>query len=446
MRKMVLLVCGCMLFVACTSKQIVVEKKKQELHIAFTDFVQIQALGFDNQSSLERNKTDIVDLFEILHPHISVRVSTVYDTELGSQALMNYMNSIDPPDVVFFQKSDLSALLENNMLEPLNSLIDNKEVSLAPPVVETLTTYAKDGLLYALSPFYLGSVLYLNKALFEQMNVPVPEEDSRWTWNDLNLFAEDIKGPNQFGAVSRYGWAELAAQRGIAIQKNGKMAVQTTAWEEVFSLAAQLAKESKKMEALPLSIERQISEEGGEEKSNGEWFLTGKLGMYIGRTSFMEKIKMYNEYVERNKTGEKIDVAIRAVPTFAQQPNTGLEMQFQGLMGMSTKTQNTEAAQEFIRFLHSEQWAIRKRAAFPQFRTTFQGQGDPESNEEFYPVLPVGKEEEFHYDLTEIGNEQFQEVIAQKKTVRQALSQWQEIGSKVLEAETNKKGKSDAGL
>jgi multiple sugar transport system substrate-binding protein len=174
-------------------------------------------------------------------------------------------------------------------------------------------------------------------------------------------------------------------------------------------------------------------------------FMSGRVAMTIMNYGQLSQIINANKSADTIKGYTKIDWDVVTVPSHPSAPDVVANIGFSNLMAINAKSTNVADAWKFLEFSNGEKWAqlkshssyqmvARKKYITPKEGTEFH-------IEAFYNIKqsPIVDENKIYqekpsiYTVQQIGQNVFQEVAAGKKTVKEALKEWQTKGDLVLQ-------------
>ncbi|OMF22743.1 ABC transporter substrate-binding protein [Paenibacillus sp. FSL H8-0548] len=430
--------------------------------------------GSDNEPYFRQQYTD---MFEISHPNIEFEIvgAINYDEQRFEQTdpskpytqpdtyekMKGMLNGTNPVDVVVIDYSMLRRMTQDNLLQPLDTLVTQDKFDLTdyvPTVIEGIKAVG-DGNLYALTPTFSSSALYYNKKLFADAGIAPPTDKMQWA-DVLNLARQVSSGEGEdrkFGfSFNRwqsdgYSSAQLysqALQLKMWDDKVEKMLVNSDQWEDVWSTVASLYKEEivPTQEFINKIYEKQ-STEGVNDPFYGDLFIKGKVAMTIGEYGYINELKKASDNASKIKDFEPVDWDVVTVPVHPNDPNVGGNIALSQLMAINSKAQNDKDAWEFIKFSNSKEWAkLKSRSLYEmvarkEFLTPIGGmQYNIDAFTTLKPLMPTNTDDEKIYrenpgiwEAQQPGYELFQEVINGTKSAREALTEWETRGNAVLE-------------
>jgi multiple sugar transport system substrate-binding protein len=143
--------------------------------------MRVQASGGDGELGAVR---ELVAAFEQANPEVAVELVGVPDQGDHIAKLSTAFAGGNPPDVFLLNYRRLGPFVERGVLAPVQLGPLAEEDFFAPP----LEAFTYDGQLACLPQNVSSSVAYINTALFEQADVPLPDDD--WTWGDLEAASQ----------------------------------------------------------------------------------------------------------------------------------------------------------------------------------------------------------------------------------------------------------------
>lgn len=126
-------------------------------------------------------------------------------TKLETQASGSVM-----PDIFFMNGPNFMKFASNNVLEPIDDLVDSKKIDLSDYPQSLIDLYTYDGKLYGLPKDWDLTALWYNKEMFDDAGVDYPTDE--WTWDDMADAAEKLtnKEKGVWGIAS-----QVATQEGL---------------------------------------------------------------------------------------------------------------------------------------------------------------------------------------------------------------------------------------
>lgn len=136
------------------------------------------------------------------HPGLEVQIESIPANY--KEKILTYIASGEPPDVFLLDSVIIPALLNKGILLDLRPYLDSLHITPADYFPNVLNIFAKGEQLYALPKDFTPIVMYYNKLLFDQADLPYPS--SHWTWEDyLRLSQQLTKDTNGDAIIDQYG-------------------------------------------------------------------------------------------------------------------------------------------------------------------------------------------------------------------------------------------------
>lgn len=453
---------------ACTSSHSGVDEEQRVLRIGYMS-------GDSNYDDYMR--TQYTDLFEFTHTNIEIELVPAVDwskqryqtpTEGEPYKEPNYLESMkeliqsdNPPDLVFVDYDVLGALTQDNMLQPLESFMQEDEFSvegIVPTVVNGIKAQG-DNKLYALAPTFSTSALIYNRAIFDEQGVPYPTD--KMTWGEIFNLARQLShgegGERVYGfGFSRYAYEDLfygmdayiaPLQLRILDDAAESMLVDSGAWERAWDTLIQLKQEK----ILPEPQEMSYMDNAPRIMNpyEGDAFMSGKLAMSIIHYSQLNEIISANDNAQNLENFTPIQWDVVTMPVHEEAPDVGGFISMDPIMGIAANAQNPEDAWEFIKFHNSDDWAKLKSRSMSMMvsrEAHIKTREDLDYNiKAFYTLTPTRSViNSFNLELdpmirqnlwqvTQLGQTKMNEVVNGDKAIRDALKEWETEGNTMLQ-------------
>lgn len=356
-------------------------------------------------------------------------------------------------DVVLLDYDDYVQLMQKNSLAPLDPYIIEADWALdelAPTVLQAMR-HPGDQQIYGLTPtFHAPLALLFNRQIFERTGMTLP--DDRMSWDELFQLATEVslatdgdvygfsfsinEAPTDF--YSAYHIYMHAA--GLEVyDESFEPQVDREEWRERWHTLMQLI-HAGVMPGLEL-------ESDGTEASELPAFLKGKIAMAL--VSYPGLLEMQQIEASRLEN-DRVEWEVVTAPVHGHSPNMGVEMY--GLTGsgygkiavMNAHSGKQDTAWKLIHYLMSEEWASihQHRGKLYSIRSL----NDLQANEGFalekfiQLELPVSQttiltESSMRFDteLITLGQRRWNDALAGRLSVDDALAAWQEESELVLQ-------------
>ncbi|GAA3404105.1 extracellular solute-binding protein [Paenibacillus hodogayensis] len=425
-------------------------------------------------------RQQFTEIFEYNNPNIKIEIVSAMDPgryrygnnpenekpEDPNEKMKELINGANPPDIVMLNFEQLPDLIQNNMLQQLDTNITKDKFDLSdvvPAVIEGLKS-AGDGKLFALAPTFSSQVLLYNKKPFDDAGVKYPTDGM--TWDEIFDLARRVSKGDGEDRVYGFGFSQYSygSKENLFYEMNNysaplqlrmfndtadKMTVDSDGWEKVWSTMIQLSKEKIFPEPIDYNkmdgLRRAAMDNGSYNPFQGNPFMSGKLAMSLGQQYTLNELIQANKNAQNIKGYTPIDWDIVSMPTHPEAKGIGGNVYLNGLMGINAKAQNPNDAWKFIKFINGEDWARLKSKSVNQLvsRTKYiQPRDGLQYNiKAFYATKPVPIESEMSRlyrqypnigQVNQMGMQYFKKAIDGTSTVRDALKEWQTAGDAAL--------------
>ncbi|GGG09931.1 ABC transporter substrate-binding protein [Paenibacillus abyssi] len=428
--------------------------------------------GEDNEPYFRQQYTDI---YEYNNPNLTIEIVSAinYDSmryiQPGEEQkqpdpyeeMQKMLTGTNPVDVVVVEYNMLRRLVQDNLLKELDPLIQQDEFDISdyvPTVIDGIKS-AGDNKIYALTPTFTSSALYYNKKIFQDAGLQPPTDNMQWE-DVMNVARQLSKGEgnertyglmlNRWSGDGFYEIQNYAAPLQLKIfdDKGEKMLVNSDQWKKVWEQVAGLYKD--KIIPTNQDMYSTMPVDGGERPFNpfeGDLFLNGRVAMMVGDYYYLNELRRADLQKDNIEGFQMVDWDVVTVPEHPEKPGVGGNIYLSSLMGINTNAQNQEDAWEFVKFMNSKEWAkLRSRSTYEMVaRKEFikPREGMDYNLAAFYSMQPVPpmsmdmekiyRERPNIYQVNNIGQMLFQEVVDNKKTVAEALAEWETKGDAMLQ-------------
>ncbi len=392
------------------------------------------------------NQASYFDLYRFQHPKVTFELEQL--SALNTD-LLAAVNSANPPDLLMINAIQFQELIDQNLLAPLDPLIQKTNTdleSITPTILQALKN-AGNGTLYGLAPFYSAKALIYNKNEFADAAI-APLQDGMTRKEVFEKARVLTKGQNeQKVAGLALGNSDLfdgltdyvnAMQLNIFDRETYKMTVNSEEWVNVFKEFSVL-----KAQGIFPSMNYVLSG-NAHTPFAANHFISGRAAMAIidlpelNRLIYANKKYPDLEYIPKNW-------GIVSLPVISTDNSVGSNIQFEGLMVINAKSGHQDEVWEVIRSINSDEWAKLKTNS-SLFLSTHENAisviaGSQEYAKAFSKTMPVV----FRYDpeqlerndwrymeLRNIGRNYFNQVLDGKIEIKSALENWSREGQVVL--------------
>jgi multiple sugar transport system substrate-binding protein len=429
-------------------------------------------------------RQQFTDMFEFTHDNIDIEVVPAIDyTEMQFEdqskqqepidqlkRVKDIMTGTNPVDVMILDMNLLGQLVNENLLKQLDPMLKEEQIDMnefVPTVIEGIKELG-NGFLYALTPTFTPSALYYNKKLFTDVGVDFPTDGM--SWDQVFTLAKRMKSGsgkdavfgfsfNQWGSGENY-WdiQNFAAPLQLKMfdDKAETMTVNSPQWESLWKTATDLYKDHVIPHQEDMNYEQPANNTNKYNPFQGRLFLNGKIAMTVGDYNLINEIVQMNSNAEKLKI-EPLDWDVVTMPFHVGKEGVGGNIYLNQLSGINSNAPNPDDAWEFVKFMNGKEWAkLKSRSTYEMSaRKEFVKPRDGMSYnvEAFTKMKPAPqiqsslKEQQLYRDkpnlnmVSELGMRGYTEVIQGKKTVKEALLEWETKGNDLLQKiKTNPKG------
>ncbi|MDF2714370.1 MAG: transporter substrate-binding protein, partial [Paenibacillus sp.] len=356
-----------------------------------------------------------------------------------------YENKImtEKPDMVLLNSGTYAELAGKGLLLNLKPLIQRDQFdigSIAPAVVDYLSSTAGDGKLYGLGTGFTSSVLIYNKDLLRQYGVAEPEGSIGWEqlyammrhFSVTDVSRERIYGFHQPFMIQPFSYVQaIADSSGLSLVNTSshKITIDTEGWRKAFQLVADGIRNG----SLGGGYRGADSKGNVEENDfrNTDLFGQGKAAMTIGNFFTVSQLAA-------NPPAFQWDIA--GAPALQTSASMSQAMDVSPIFAIYAKADHIETAWRVVKYLNSDEVARinsgLKTGKLPvrrQYASDLAGH----DVEIFYRVASYGPSNArtmadyltlpraFRDVMGAIITEEFDAVLAGKTTVDEALKRMQ---------------------
>lgn len=423
--------------------------------------------GWGDEEHVRREWTDY---YELSHQNVEFEIIPMYEPyrpgspgteeekpEDPMDRVKRLLKEGTPPDVVMLNDLNmLTMLVEEGLLQPLDTLIEKKKFDIediVPAVREGIKDAGDGNSLYALAPTFQSQALFYNKNLFDQYAIPYPMDNMTWTQiADLaRQFPSEGEGEDKiYGLWGRdtanvhHFLSSFGSPLGLSLfDENGtEMTVNTPQWESTLTRYIDLFRDGAISSPPRHDGEPEKDYNWDLERFYWEAFHRGKAAMAIMQSYEMREISNRRMY---DTEAPVFDWDIVTVPVQEEAPGIGGTMGMSGLMAINRNAQNTDLAWDFISFNNGEQMLkIKSRNSweFVSKKSLIDARSEdgPSNMAAFYSLKPAKNMMNFNFNKNEnlwevfsIVDQQFQELLKGNITVQKALDEIQLKGQEILD-------------
>jgi multiple sugar transport system substrate-binding protein len=308
----------------------------------------------------------IIELFEAANPDIQVQLEPVGSGDYYAR-ILTQIAAGDPPDLLQIGDDAVPMFVDKGAFLPLDAFIASEQYPLdtgiyLPGVMEPGQW---DGAQYLLPKDFSPMAIYYNKKLFDAAGVPYPQDG--WTWDDLLATAQQLTQSDASGTVTQWGiqlpgpWTTgfeywVASGGGRLISEDGTTFTGYMDAPEVQAAVQFYADLYNKHKVAPPPADMNAFGGGNSE------FDSGKAAM-----------RLFGRWPQSGtKENPNIDLGVAPLPAGVERAG----VLFWGGFGISSLSENPEAAWRFLRFYTGAEGAeVWKDWALPTVASVAESSG-----------------------------------------------------------------------
>ncbi|MCG7406857.1 extracellular solute-binding protein [Paenibacillus sp. ACRRX] len=423
--------------------------------------------GGGNEQNIRQQYTDI---YEYMNPNMTIEIIPAVDYSKYNymieedekerpdavEEMKKLMTGSNPVDIVLMDKDAFQVYTEEGQLKLLDSFMkkDSLDTSdFVPSIMEHLKAMG-NGNLYGLAPTFYTSAIFYNKTLFKEAGVELPKDNMTWD-EAFDLARRVTKGE---GADRKFGfnfsnyWSDnyyhifnyaKPLQLRLYDDKAEKMMVNSPQWEKVFDSFLKLEKEH----IFPVQTDRGEADRPYN-PIDRDPFLSGKVAMIVNYYDYTAELLEVSKYAGNLKNFKMPDWDVVTIPHHVEAPEVNSWMEVNTILGINNQAQNPDDAWNFIRFIHSEDWAKLKSRSSRQLvtrQTYIKPQDGMNYNiQAFYAMKPdnskepkITRQKRNLWVINDAGSSLYEKAKDGKLSTADMLKKWEAVGSTLLQAIKN---------
>lgn len=346
-------------------------------------------------------------IYSALHPNIDIEVisnQTAYQDPNGDyKTNMQKLIEEQKPDILMLDNSLFREFSSDGKLLDLESIAQDKSFK-PDTLVPGLMDYLRElggGKLYGMSPNMYSQVIYYNKDLFNKHGVDLPKDGMSWD----ELFALAKRFPTDGDKDSRVyglslGWngadayqlgSMIASTQNLSMINpvDMKVTLNTPAWKKSFETAFEVVKSN--------ALHSQNMNDGMSTSFNyddyllQDPFVSGKVAMKMEAQYLMDQIDQAQKSPTVKDKAVK-DWGIVTMPVDPANPDRSPYVNLNSLFAVSAKSENADAAKEFLAYVMGEDFArVSSKAQMGGLpvRTTAYEDKEGRNLKAFYMLKPM---------------------------------------------------------
>lgn len=294
----------------------------------------------------------LADKFTELHPNITIEL---IETSSATTTMRNLAADNNLPDMYFFTNFDL--LVANPFMRDITEFVENDpEYELLYPSLQRIGYIDGERCFFMIGK-YDPYLFFLDKAVFDRMNVEMPSQD--WTWDEMLELVETMTDPSQQIWGLAYDGIGLRTLGGVGLQDNaigeygwdGENYAFDTAWVE----CADIESEFIRLGYRPMQGSEEWLAVEPDDINAGE---SGRVAMAI--KSFWQLNSIYLQTAAQERGLQMVPY----LPPRGEGVENGGQFSAQHVAGISPTCEYPREAYEALKFLSwgKEGWLARCEA------------------------------------------------------------------------------------
>lgn len=370
--------------------------------------------------------------FEAVHPTIKLE-PVILDTRYGvTYEEFKRVVETEKPDVLTLTPRTLQQMVEERQLLNLDPLIQRDGYrldELHPPAVQYLRAKGQ-GSLFGLSSYANTAALFYNKDLFDQYDMPLPQDGMSWEmvlqlaqrFTELED-ASDIRGLQLGGYLYGKGLFIMQMAKDMQIRyldpSGKKVMINTAIWRELLRTA------EKAFRSGAVTVQP---------SPDPDSFIAGKAAMTLGTPATALRLGNLDQKQARQQGKQNFEWKLVTAPAVQGGFYKG-SWSIDSILSIASSSDYPEEAWSFIQFMNSKE---RIRSSGSLWSEQMQAIGG-RSLEPFYKYPPkVDVHEDniprgFNVQFYMIVNEHFEQVLERKTSIEEALAAIQKEGQRKLD-------------
>ncbi|MGP4042082.1 ABC transporter substrate-binding protein [Gracilibacillus sp. D59] len=341
----VMLVTLCVFTVACSNDNKDDNGNGEGESSSSEGIIELEFMGWEASPLETESVKKGLEKFMSENPNIKVTYTPVPNEQYHSK-LLTMLAGSSAPDVFFLGAEEYRDFQSRDVLMDLtDTLAEDPDLSLDDFIDSSKQIMEIDGSVFGISSTTVSPVLYYNKDLFDEANIPYPPSNPNeaWTWEEFRDVANQLtidEGDTQFGV---YGLENLynniplvLGNGGDVWAEDGSLALNSDATSEVWEKVKQLRYEDG---ASPAA---QTLENIGMNAS--QMLQTGRVGMIIEGSWALQELATMG-----------FPVGVAALPKIGEKAMTHGQAH---LHSVWSETEHPEAAWKLVKFLSSEEYQL----------------------------------------------------------------------------------------
>jgi multiple sugar transport system substrate-binding protein len=244
----------------------------------------------------------ILAAFAEKRPEVDVELTSYPDAESAAAAVEGSLANEDGPDVFMLDPAYLPAFVQDERLEPLDTLLEDRGLQFGDDYQRAaLTAFSANSRLQCMPAEMSPFVVYYNRDLVSRQQlaaegIVLPRAEETWGWEELEVAARQAALTDGFGPVKGvHVPADLEVVTAFVRSAGGEVV------DDLFEPTSLTLTSDDALDAVGRVVELArddlvaLSIRDVEERPAVEWFADGQLGMFIGTRDDLPRLRRVEE-------------------------------------------------------------------------------------------------------------------------------------------------------
>ena len=244
----------------------------------------------------------ILAAFDAERPEVEVELTSYPDAASAAAAVGSALANEDGPDVFMLDPAYLPSMVQEDRLEPLDTLLEDRGLQFGDDYQRAaLTAFSANSRLQCMPAEMSPYVVYYNRDLVSRQRlaaeeIVLPQAEETWGWEEFEVAARQAALTDGFGPVKGIHLpADLEVVTAFVRSAGGEVvddlfeptSLTLTSDDALGAIAAVVALARNDQVALPI--------EDVEDRPAVDWFADGRLGMFIGTREDLPRLRNVEE-------------------------------------------------------------------------------------------------------------------------------------------------------
>lgn len=387
-------------------------------------------------------------LFYATHPNFDIKIASTSSIQTGEGDYNEKFDEFirnEKPDILMLTLDQYEKFAADGRLASLESYVADDKFDLEGliPGLVDLMREKGGGELYGLTPQFSGQAVYYNKDLFDRYNIEYPTDKMSWE-EFLNLagrFPTDGQDEDRIYGIDLGYTASNLHQFGQTIgltmglrvvnSADKRVSIDSESWVRAYETALKAFRSGT---LYPNDNSDFSGVMTYEDYLFQNPFIAGKVAMTINTTYLLQQLReAANAFPD--KAVQNWDLV--TIPVDPANPDYTHDTPFYSIFAINAESANRDAAWEFIRYIHGDEFAqVRSKTFAGQLpvRTKYIQDSEGRNMAAFYMLKPSSSSlfagiedmpQDFSMQYYTIGTEEMQAVMDDRKSVAEALASMQ---------------------